>query len=72
MQTLASQLSLTLMNLLLFSFDRDTRVEKTLMQILASQLSSSFISKNKVYSRNKYRQLIYGNISIYSKIEVHQ
>jgi hypothetical protein len=41
MQTLASQLSSTLMQLL-FSFDGDMRVEKTLMQTLASQLSSSF------------------------------
>jgi hypothetical protein len=39
MQTLASQLSSTLMQLL-FSFDRGMRVEKTLMQTLASQLST--------------------------------
>ena len=37
-QTLASQLSSTLMQLL-FSFDQDMRVEKTLIQTLASQLS---------------------------------
>ena len=42
MQTLASQLSSTLMQLL-FSFDRDMRVEKTLMQTLASQLSSTLV-----------------------------
>ena len=42
MQTLASQLSSTLMQLL-FSFDRGMRVEKTLMQTLASQLSSTLI-----------------------------
>jgi hypothetical protein len=42
MQTLASQLSSTLMQLL-FSFDRGTRVEKTLMQTLASQLSSTLM-----------------------------
>jgi hypothetical protein len=41
MQTLASQLSSALMQLL-FSFDRDMRVEKTLMETLASQLSSPF------------------------------
>jgi hypothetical protein len=40
-QTLASQLSSTLMQLL-FSFDRGMTVEKTLMQTLASQLSLSF------------------------------
>jgi hypothetical protein len=28
---------------LLFSFDRDTRVEQTLMQTLASQLSSTLV-----------------------------
>ena len=37
-QTLASQLSLILMQLL-FSFDQDMRVEKTLIQTLACQLS---------------------------------
>ena len=37
-QTLAFQLSLTLMQLL-FSFDQDMRVKKTLIQTLASQLS---------------------------------
>jgi hypothetical protein len=43
MQTLASQLSSTLMQLL-FSFDRGMRVaEKTLMQNLASQLSSTLM-----------------------------
>jgi hypothetical protein len=41
MQTLASQLSSTLMQLL-FSFDRDMEFEKTLVQTLASQLSSSY------------------------------
>ena len=39
---ISSQLSSTLVQLL-FSFDRDMRVEKTLMQTLASQLSSTFI-----------------------------
>jgi hypothetical protein len=39
MQTLASQLSSTLMQLL-FSFEWDMRVEKTVMQTLTSQLSS--------------------------------
>ena len=42
MQTLASQLSSTLMRLL-FSVDRGMRVEKTLMQTLASQLSSTLM-----------------------------
>ena len=42
MQTLASQLSSTLMQLL-FSFDRGMRVEKGLMQTLASQLSSTLM-----------------------------
>ena len=40
MQTLASQLSSTLMQLL-FSFDRGTRVEKTLMETLACRSSWS-------------------------------
>ena len=42
MQTLASQLSSTLVQLL-FSFDRGMRVEKTLVQTLASQLSSTLM-----------------------------
>ena len=42
MQTLASQLSSTLMQLL-SSFDQDMRVEKTLIQILASQLLSTLM-----------------------------
>ena len=41
-QTLASQLSSTLMQLL-FSFDQDTRREKTLIQTLACQLSSTLM-----------------------------
>ena len=41
-QTLACQLSSTLMQLL-FSFDQDMRVEKTLKQTLTSQLSSTLI-----------------------------
>jgi hypothetical protein len=41
-ETLASQLSSTLMQLL-FSFDRGMRIEKTLMQTLASQLSSTLM-----------------------------
>ena len=43
MQTLASRLTSTLMQLL-FSFNRVMRVEKTLMQILASQLSCNSCS----------------------------
>ena len=43
-RTFASQLSSTLMQLL-FSFDRGTRVEKTLMQTLASQLSCNSCSR---------------------------
>jgi hypothetical protein len=43
MQTFSSQLSSTLMQLL-FSFDWDTRVEKTLMQTLTFQLSSTTFS----------------------------
>ena len=42
--TLACQLSSTLMQLL-FSFDWDTRVEKTLMQTLACQLSCNSCSR---------------------------
>ena len=42
METLACQLSSTLMQLL-FSFDQDMRVEKTLIQTLASQLSSTLM-----------------------------
>ena len=41
-QTLACQLSSTLMQLL-FSFDKDMRVEKTLIQTLVSQLSSTLM-----------------------------
>ena len=41
-QTLACQLSSTLMQLL-FSFDQDMRVEKTLIQTLACQLSSTLM-----------------------------
>ena len=41
-QTLACQLSSTLMQLL-FSFDQDRRVEKTLIQTLACQLSSTLM-----------------------------
>ena len=41
-QTLACQVSSTLMQLL-FSFDQDMRVEKTLKQTLTSQLSSTLI-----------------------------
>ena len=41
-QTLACQLSSTLMQLLL-SFDQDMRVEKTLIQTLACQLSSTLM-----------------------------
>ena len=43
MQTFASQLSSTLIMHLSFSFDRGMRVEKTLMQIFASQLSSTLM-----------------------------
>ena len=39
---LTSNIQLTLMQLL-FSFDRGMRVEKTLMQTLASQLSSTLM-----------------------------
>ena len=42
MQTLAYQLSSTLMRLL-FSFDRGTRAEKIFMQTLACQLSSILV-----------------------------
>ena len=41
-QTLASQLSSTLMQLL-FWFDKDTRVEKTVIQTLACQLLSTLM-----------------------------
>jgi hypothetical protein len=50
MQTLASQLSSTLMQLL-FSFDWSMRVEKTLMQTLASQLSSTLVQLLFLFNR---------------------
>jgi hypothetical protein len=44
MQTLTSQLSSHQLSMqLLFSFDQAMRVEKTLIQTLASQLSSTLI-----------------------------
>ena len=54
MQTLACQLSSTLMQLL-FSFDRDTTVEKTLMQTLACQLFSTLMQL--LFSFDRSRQL---------------
>ena len=47
-QTLACQLSSTLMQLL-FSFDQDMRVEKTLIQTLACQLSQTVFAFNEAF-----------------------
>ena len=47
MQTLTSQLSL-----LLFSFDRGMRVEKSLMQTFASQLSSTLMQLLFLFDRD--------------------
>ena len=58
---ISSQLSATLMQLL-FSFDRDMKVEKTLMKTLASQFSSTLIVSS-LFDKGQEAQTIYARAS---------
>jgi hypothetical protein len=67
MQTLASQLSSTLMQLL-FSYDQGMRVEKTLMQTLVSQLSSTLQGvRRMVYQTDEVSWAMVGPGCYYNK-----
>ena len=64
MQTLALQLSLTLMQLM-FLFGQDMRIQKTLVQTLASQVTSTFMQLLFSFGQNmivnKYTNSCFSN-----------